>query len=62
MKKKIRAKSWSKQARIITDIFWYGFEDKEDGLINLHDCWRPKLIVRRAIKGYVRRLKRKGLR
>lgn len=57
MKKNYHAKSCSKQARKLADRFFQSYENKDEGLADLKNSYRCKLIKYRAIKRYVRLLK-----
>lgn len=50
-------KSWSAQARELADRFLM-WEDKEDALKSLENSYRHPLIRQRAIKRFIRKIKK----
>lgn len=56
--RKYRCSSLSAQARSLADSYYQGYQNKEEGLKDLKNSYRHPLIVQRAIKRYVRKMKR----
>ena len=61
MRKNWHPASWSQQARELGDRF-YIWENKEEAIVALKNSYRAPIIRYRAIKRFMRKLEKEGLK